>query len=272
MSDLKDFYDELYSHLDEGSLFNSPMGWVKTEHLERFDAILAEIKRLFNSRIFSLIDIGGAEGTFFHKLRNSGLVFTYVNTDFSIANLKKAKTTHIQNLVLCDAHNLPFRDAVFDLALCSEVLEHVVTPRRIFFEAARVIKGYGLFTTPTIGITLLDKVFFDRRAKMYTYTIRSRIAQFGSKQIARSLHATTGAVHISIFTISNLRELYSGLFEEVATRGIFFGFPQLSSLLRLEHLINMHRKIQEVAFRHIPVFHCGFLGNQCSLLVLKKYI
>jgi len=271
LKDLKDFYNELYSNLDAGSLFTSSRDWVKIAHLERLDAISAEIKSLFGfSRTFSLIDIGGAKGTFFHKLKSAGFSFRYVNTDISIVNLKKAKSAFIPNLVCCDAGNLPFRDAVFDVVLCSELLEHVINPKQVFAEAAKVTKGYAIFTTPTTGVSFLDKVLFDKRAKSYNNRIRSEMKRNGVKQTAEFLQNTTGAAHINSFTIRILMEMYLEYFSHVAIKGIFFAFPLITRISRLTRFMDVHRKIQGLILRHIPIFFCGFLGNQFSLLALKS--
>ncbi len=56
--------------------------------------------------------------------------------------------THIQ--VQADAYHLPFRDNAFEVALCTEVLEHLHTPVHALREIHRVLKPGGklLLTTP----------------------------------------------------------------------------------------------------------------------------
>jgi SAM-dependent methyltransferase len=48
-----------------------------------------------------------------------------------------------------DAHALPFRDAAFDVVLCTEVLEHLPEPQRAIHDIFRVLKPGGqlLLTT-----------------------------------------------------------------------------------------------------------------------------
>ena len=49
-----------------------------------------------------------------------------------------------------DGRSLPFRSCVFDSVLCTEVIEHVPTPERVFAETYRVLKtgGHLVLTTP----------------------------------------------------------------------------------------------------------------------------
>jgi SAM-dependent methyltransferase len=49
-----------------------------------------------------------------------------------------------------DGRSLPFRSGVFDSVLCTEVIEHVPTPDRVFAEAYRVLRpgGHLVLTTP----------------------------------------------------------------------------------------------------------------------------
>ena len=56
--------------------------------------------------------------------------------------------THID--IQADTYRLPFCDNVFDVALCTEVLEHLHTPLRALREMRRVLKPGGklLLTTP----------------------------------------------------------------------------------------------------------------------------
>ncbi len=46
--------------------------------------------------------------------------------------------------VICDAHALPFADAVFDGVVCQAVLEHVADPPQVVSEIHRVLKPQGL--------------------------------------------------------------------------------------------------------------------------------
>jgi len=46
--------------------------------------------------------------------------------------------------MICDSHDLPFRDGMFDGVVAQAVLEHVVDPHRCVEEMHRVLKGAGI--------------------------------------------------------------------------------------------------------------------------------
>ena len=61
------------------------------------------------------------------------------------------------NMVMADAHNLPFKDGEFGFLWCSEMLEHVENPKRVLEECKRVAKhGVILFSTPQNSFFKLD--------------------------------------------------------------------------------------------------------------------
>jgi SAM-dependent methyltransferase len=63
-----------------------------------------------------------------------------------VINVTRNPLVHIQ----ADVHRLPFREGIFDLVLCTEVLEHLHTPELALAEMQRVLKPGGklLLTTP----------------------------------------------------------------------------------------------------------------------------
>ena len=81
-----------------------------------------------------ILDMGGKKkrkrGYF--NIENSLLSVKYANIDISSAPD-----------FACDIANLPILDALFDGVLCSEVLEHVIDPKKVMKEAFRVLKPGG---------------------------------------------------------------------------------------------------------------------------------
>jgi SAM-dependent methyltransferase len=78
--------------------------------------------------------------------------------------------------VYADALGLPFRAASFDTVLCSEVLEHVPEPARLFAEAARVMKPGATLILSTPQTWGLHEEPFD----FYRFT------RYGLEHLARA--------------------------------------------------------------------------------------
>jgi len=60
-----------------------------------------------------------------------------------------SKHSSIQNLVICDAAALPFRDRTFNLVTSSMVFEHLEDPGAVFREVARISQAGGTFAVFT---------------------------------------------------------------------------------------------------------------------------
>jgi ubiquinone/menaquinone biosynthesis C-methylase UbiE len=51
--------------------------------------------------------------------------------------------------IVADAHNLPFKDGEFEMVLCTEVLEHVLDPKKVIAELNRVLVPGGILILTT---------------------------------------------------------------------------------------------------------------------------
>jgi SAM-dependent methyltransferase len=85
-------------------------------------------------------------------------------------------------VIVCSVERLPFRDAAFDFAVCSHVLEHVASPARGAAELGRVARE-GFIETPAYGRDILvgtghqhrwQVVAFDDHLHFFEYTRRQR--------------------------------------------------------------------------------------------------
>lgn len=61
-----------------------------------------------------------------------------VGVEFSLNALKKAQKNGAQYLILADAHDLPFQNNIFDLAICAGSIEHFKNPQKVIDEMARI--------------------------------------------------------------------------------------------------------------------------------------
>jgi SAM-dependent methyltransferase/uncharacterized protein YbaR (Trm112 family) len=81
------------------------------------------------------------------SIRGLGSEALYAQDDFEIvgADVSYGPLTNI----VCDAHDLPFRDQSFDCIIIQVVLEHVLDPPRCVAEVHRVLKPSGLVYAET---------------------------------------------------------------------------------------------------------------------------
>lgn len=100
-----------------------------------------------------IIEIGCSKG--FDTLTIAKKASFVVGIDISLATLKAANTINKKeniSYVLCDAEYMPFKQNVFDSAVCLEVLEHLVGPQRALRETARITKTKIVLSVPSKGI------------------------------------------------------------------------------------------------------------------------
>jgi SAM-dependent methyltransferase len=115
--------------------------------LARFRALLKEA----GDRPRVLVIGGGVVGAGLDDLLSDG--------DFEIVETDAALGERTQ--LICDAHDLPFRDEVFDGVIVQAVLEHVVDPHRCVAEIQRVLRPGGLVYSDTPFIQQVHGREFD---------------------------------------------------------------------------------------------------------------
>lgn len=109
-----------------------------------------------------VVDVGSGVGG---NLAPIGAHHPVVGAEISFAAARQARV--VGSVVVADGARLPFGDAVFGGAVCTEVLEHVDDPRLVFAEMARVLRpgGVAYVTTPNYAnLAGLHKWVADRRS------------------------------------------------------------------------------------------------------------
>jgi ubiquinone/menaquinone biosynthesis C-methylase UbiE len=107
----------------------------------RQPATEAELKALSNelAECSIILDVGVGTGRFAKPLLDFG--FRIVGIDFSLKMMVKARRKGVQNLVLADAHQMPFRDRSFDASIIVHVLHLIPDWRNVTSEMGRVTKN-----------------------------------------------------------------------------------------------------------------------------------
>lgn len=137
--------------LERKPTFFKPMGQLRqliSAHLPTCDANLAakrvlrrmrELLLAQHQRPRILVLGGGVLGDGVEQLIDDPRI-ELVETDVSLADRTR---------VVCDGHDLPFQDGVFDGVIVQAVLEHVLDPWRCVEEIERVLKPTGLVYADT---------------------------------------------------------------------------------------------------------------------------
>lgn len=96
----------------------------------------ANIKKILNEYQFErVLIVGSAEVG-----AGCDLIYSMDNVEIVGVDIYESPTV----TELCDAHDMPFKDGVFDLVVCQAVLEHVKTPPIVVSEIYRVLRKGGM--------------------------------------------------------------------------------------------------------------------------------
>ncbi len=203
----------------------------------RFGAVLDVLHNRYPAEGTAL-DVGCGSGYLITKLA-SGTLVEWLGLDISVESLKEARR-RCRQMALCnvdllrgDAHRLMFRDGSFDLVTCTDVIEHVESPRRLLKEVFRVLKADG---TAVISVPNWQNLYGVRRFWIERILKRQWEVPIDNWQSFRSARRL---FHDAGFTIEDFRgicfrpPLGSSMFLRALKR-----VRALNSYISLEHLLS----------------------------------
>ncbi len=175
----------------------------------RYDVILSALGEL-NGR--QCLDIGGGDGALSYLMARRGA--RVVNVDMAGEALQFARAEFARRgmraqVARASAYALPCPSDAFDVAVCSEVIEHVQSPEALVAEAARVLRPGGRFllTTPMrVTETPLD---------------REHVREFFAGELETLLGTALIDVNVTPFAPLALFELYGLPFRWLGNRPLF---------------------------------------------------
>ena len=123
-----------------------------TETFEKpyYNATLSMAKKN-RSRAGFALDVGCGENPYFFCNR----IDNYIGMDIDINTLRKvSRDLPDVSLIRASGSYAPFRDGIFDLAICTEVLEHLGNPEKMISEISRALTkgGAAVISIPSLSL------------------------------------------------------------------------------------------------------------------------
>jgi len=206
-TEYKRVYDEVYLSQKESENYLERDRPYYYSHLRRFKSICHEVANL---RPKSVLDVGCGDGIY--AIYFSSISIHYIGVDIALINLKRIKKRANEekldlDLILCDAQYLPLKNGYFDVVLCSEVIEHLLDVNAVVSEINRTTKNVALISTPVMGWPFFNKIF-SHTIKIENQKISEQIHHYGIYNGLQNLKTETGSLHVRIYTISLLKDLF----------------------------------------------------------------
>ena len=146
--------------------------------------VKAILRELDPQRSDKILEIGCGAGNILEDLSAGSAIGLDLSAD--LLEIAKTKIYQVErDLVQAFGESLPIRDESIDKVICSEVLEHVRTPKDICAEANRVLKADGRFVFSVPNENLINslkgifrKCYLDRVLNMISrYRIPSDMTE-----------------------------------------------------------------------------------------------
>lgn len=197
----------------------------------------------------SALDVGCGENPhFFHNhLKN------YIGMDIDINTLKRvARDLPDASLVCASGSHAPFRDGVFGLVICTEVLEHLKNPEKMIAEISRVLNegGSAVISIPSLSlpqITILWIAYRTRKISEKPYQSPDHVREYARFNVTPHFEKT-----------SNLFRLFKqkGLeIQDVVTVQALYVKPKI---LYNVFLSKIERAFGKIFSRHLIGHHTVF--------------
>lgn len=132
-----------------------------------------------------IIDVGCGWGRELSRLRDA------IGIDIELPFLRAARNYVKNDVILADAHYMPFIDNSFDFAILSEVIEHITDVRNVLNELKRILKPKArlLVQTPNKNITLGRFISKEKCGHVHEFTfteLKSLLEEFDFKVLLRT--------------------------------------------------------------------------------------
>lgn len=136
--DFAEWNERMVQEFDPDDYHNHPSPLVRFIEIRRVRSLLEQLDARAGHRV---LEVGVGAGNILEQIRGCDLY----GVDISEYIVKRAKERlgARATIIIADGAELPFEDKSFDRVYCSEVLEHVISPKEVVAEMHRVVKDDG---------------------------------------------------------------------------------------------------------------------------------
>ena len=124
---LRRYYEKVGEQQNHQELLFFTTSNVFLKHEQRY-RLIETLKIVPQSK--NLLDIGCGEGLM-TNLFNSDFK---IGVDISANKIKRARNKKQISYIVADAHHLPLKEKYFETVICTETLEHLASPKKLFQE------------------------------------------------------------------------------------------------------------------------------------------
>lgn len=106
-------------------------------------------RMLMGKKIESVLDAGAGEGITLRKIKDKHIGKKHEGIEYMDEAIEIGKKVNPDiTIKKGNIYELPYKDATFDLVICTEVLEHLDDPKKALQELRRVSKKYLILSVP----------------------------------------------------------------------------------------------------------------------------
>lgn len=233
-SEVRHFYENLAKKRDENEF-----GWKKYYYPS---LLVSKINKLFAGiSNKNIIDIGCGDGRSVLSLLNSHNRVTGI--DISFINLSKAKekADNYPHVMFAQAfvEYLPIKPNIFDGAVCTEVLEHVLDETVLLKQLHSILKknGWVIISVPTVSL----KNYFDMRH------IKKDIFLSPTEHIREFTYYNLPWFDSKMVLINDLEKKFREVGFKVEKRyGVGFNLPLFITQFKIGQVIDKFIKIKRI--------------------------
>jgi len=223
----------------------------KTFDKPYYNAVLSMAKS--SSCLGLALDVGCGENPYFFHDRLSN----YVGIDIDIGALKRVTRDLSEASVVCaSGSQAPFKDGVFDLVICTEVLEHLENPKKMIAEINRLLarKGAAVISIPSLSlpqIIILWVAYATRKIAEKPYQSPNHVREYARFKVTPHFERT-----------SNLFKLFrqEGLevWDAVAVQSLYTNPKTLYNIF----LSKIEKPFEKIFSKHLFGHHVVFKAEK----------